>query len=143
MILYVDTSALVKLYVAERDSGAVRASLALASVAATSRVAYAEARAAFARRQREGAFSRASLRRVVADLDRDWPAYVIVEVTAALCRSAGDLAEQHALRGFDALHLASALELGDLTGTLPAFLAHDERLSQAATALGLTPAAAK
>ena len=53
MILYLDTSALVKLYVRERGSAQVRAHVNNADVIATSVVAYAEARAAFARLRRE------------------------------------------------------------------------------------------
>ncbi|MGH8694308.1 MAG: PIN domain-containing protein [Burkholderiales bacterium] len=53
MILYLDTSALVKLYVREQGSAQVRAHVNKADVIATSVVAYAEARAAFARLRRE------------------------------------------------------------------------------------------
>ena len=49
LILYLDTSALVKLYVRERGSARVRAQVGKADAIATSVVAYAEARAAFAR----------------------------------------------------------------------------------------------
>jgi len=53
--LYLDTSALVKLYIAEEGSLLVRTALADARFVATSVVAYVEARAAFARRRRERA----------------------------------------------------------------------------------------
>ena len=49
MILYLDTSALVKLYVREAGSVLVRRATEASEAAATSTVAYAEARAAFAR----------------------------------------------------------------------------------------------
>ena len=55
MILYVDTSALVKLYVPEPESEAVQALVGTVQVAAVSVVAFAEARAAFARKRRERA----------------------------------------------------------------------------------------
>lgn len=45
MILYLDTSALVKLYVRERGSVSVRALVEQADVVASSVIAYAEARA--------------------------------------------------------------------------------------------------
>ena len=53
MILYLETSNLVKLYVREKDSEAVRVSVEASEAVATSVLAYAEARAAFARKLRE------------------------------------------------------------------------------------------
>jgi uncharacterized protein with PIN domain len=53
MVLYLDTSSLVKLYVEEKDSSRVANLVGSSNVTATSLVAYAEARAAFARRFRE------------------------------------------------------------------------------------------
>lgn len=134
MNLYLDTSALVKLYVLEAGSEVVADRVARAPLVATSRVAYPEARAALARRQREGALTAADVGRAVRDLRRDLDAFVVVELTPPVAFRAGDLAEAHALRGLDGIHLASALELGQLTGSLPAFLAFDSRLGAAAAA---------
>jgi predicted nucleic acid-binding protein len=132
MILYLDTSALVKLYVAEAGSSDVRKRLKAAERVATSRVAYPEARSALARRQREGALTAAGLKKAVSALDRDLETYVVVELYEHVAREAGHLAEKHSLRGFDAIHLASALELGFLTGTPPTFLTFDDRQERAA-----------
>ena len=138
MILYLDTSALVKLYVRERGSVQVRAQVNKADAIATSVVAYAEARAAFARLRRERPASGKRHRERVGQLDRDWDRYALVELTAAVVRSAGELAEQHSLRGFDAIHLASALWLKSAhTGDL-AFAAFDRTLTAGAKAAGLT-----
>lgn len=137
MILYVDTSALVKLYVDEEGSAFVRDSVDRASHVATSRVAYPEARSAIARRQAEHLFSPAVGRRVVAALDKDFLALVVVELVAGVATSAGELAARHAIRGFDAIHVASALECGRLLGTDPSFLTFDRRQAQAAHREGL------
>ena len=137
MNLYLDTSALVKLYVDEPGSTEVADLLARATVVATSRVAYPEARAALARRAREGALARTALRRVISNLDRDFPSYVVIELLEPLARRAGMLAEQRALRGFDAIHLASAIEFGVLAGGPLVFVAYDQRLAAAAAAEGL------
>ncbi|MBI5480986.1 MAG: type II toxin-antitoxin system VapC family toxin [Deltaproteobacteria bacterium] len=139
MILYLDTSALVKLYVREAGAARVKTRVGQAPVVATSRVAYPEARAAFARRHHEGALAAADLARIAGDLDRDFGALAVIELAESLARSAGDLAERHALRGFDAIHLASALELGRLVGEPPLFLAFDARLAAAAALAGLRP----
>jgi predicted nucleic acid-binding protein len=136
--LYLDTSALVKLYVREAGSAAVSRHVLAAERVFTSRVAYPEARAAFARRHREQAFSERSLRSIVSRLDRDWPAYVVVDLLDPVARRAGILTESRALRGFDAIHLASALEVATLLGEPVRFLAYDTRLATAAVAEGLT-----
>lgn len=137
MNLYLDTSALVKLYVQETGSADVAAHVEHATLVATSRVGYPEARAALARRHREGGLTAAGLRHAVSGLDLDFEAYVVVELVDPVARRAGALAERHALRGSDAIHLASALELGQLSGAAPLFLAYDTRLSAAAAAEGL------
>ena len=137
MILYVDTSALVKLYVREAGSVAVRREAQVAEAVATSVVAYAEARAAFARLARERPVSSRLHRKRVTQLDRDWEHYVVVELTPGVARRSGELAELRALRGFDAIHLASALWLHSAYSRGIDFMAFDRRLAAAATAAGL------
>lgn len=63
MIVFLDPSALIKLYVAEAGSPDVQALVSTASAVAVCRIAWAEAMAAFARRTRE----------VPADLPSDLP----------------------------------------------------------------------
>ena len=109
MILYLDTSALVKLYAVEEGREEVERAVEEAERVATCAVAYAEARAALARKFREGVFSEEEHREAVTALDKDWRTLEVLSVTENVARFAGDLAERHALRGFDALHLASAL----------------------------------
>jgi uncharacterized protein len=131
VILYVDTSALVKVYVAEPGSSEVRGRIDQAEAVATALVTYAEARAALARHHRERALTRADLRRAVRQLDRDWTTYDVIALSEALVHSAGDLAERHALRGYDAVQLASVLELRSAGGPVE-FCAFDTRLNRAA-----------
>ena len=109
MILYLDTSALVKLYVREAGSDLVRAVADNSAVITTSKVAYAEARAALARGNRDGALHEKDYHLAVNAFNRDWDRYLAVEVSDFLIRLAGDLAEKYRLRGFDAIHLASIL----------------------------------
>ena len=141
MILYLDASALVKLYVHETESDVVGASLLRAPFAATCRVAYVEVRAALARAAREKRIPGGNLRKVTGALDQDWESYVIVEVTEGLVREAGELAERHGLRGYDALHLASALTLVQEGDSEVAFACYDTRLDGAARSEGLQPPA--
>lgn len=138
MIAYLDTSALVKLYVQEPGIDRVRQIVDQATHVATSRVTYVEARAAFARRARERGMSRASYREVVRLFEREWEAYARMEVTEPLIRLAGDYTEQHALRAYDAIQLASAVSLRRDTRSPVAFLAADRHLTAAAEKEGLT-----
>ena len=131
MILYLDTSSLVKLYVEEEGSAMVSDLVDAGRAVGTSIIAYAEARAAFARRFREKAIIQADYKRLVNGFDRDWGRYFVVHVDQVLIRSAGRLAEKHALRGFDAIHLASALLLKKEMKEAPVFSSFDDRLQRA------------
>jgi predicted nucleic acid-binding protein len=131
--LYLDTSSLVKLYVAEPGSNTVNQLVANADIVATSVVAYAETRAAFARLRREGVLGAAQLTAVRSEFHEQWPTYLTLDATDSLCRTAGELAEKYSLRGFDSIHLASFAEVARRAGTGHAqFSSFDEQLNGAA-----------
>jgi len=136
-MLYLDTSSLVKLYAPESESAAVKQLVAAADVTATSRVAYVETRAAFARKRREHSVSLKDYRIIVHDFDHDWESYFIVDVSDVLVKTAGQLAEKHALRGYDAIHLASAAIVHSQGDWPVNFSCFDARLSGAARREGL------
>ena len=138
MILYLDTSALVKLYVEEPLSQELTVAVADAEAVATSLVAYVESRAAFARARREARLSAQIYRRIEEAFATDWPRYISIEVTDLLVKDAGDLAVTRSLRGYDALHLASAVSLRQQVNTSVTFLAFDRALSLAAKREALT-----
>ncbi len=137
MILYLDTSSLVKLYVWEKETPATKHLVEATEVIATSRLAYVEARAAFARKHRE----RASVSRTIEIFFRIsimiGRSYFVVDISEALVKMAGQLAEKHALRGYDAIHLASAVTLRREGDQPVAFSCFDGRLSLAARREGL------
>lgn len=137
MILYLGTSSLVKLYVAEIETAAVKRLVNAAEVVATSSLAYVEARAAFARKRRERDVSIKDYRDLLQDFDHDWESYLIVEVSNVLVKLAGRLAEKHALRGYDAVHLASAVTIRREGDRPVSFSCFDARLSRAARREGL------
>lgn len=132
MMLYVDTSALVKLYVEEPLSQELSYAVDEAEAVATSLLAYTEAITAFARARREVRLSPQEYRRVVDAFEEDWSRYITVEVTDRLVKTAGHLAASRALRGYDALHLASALTLRERVPSSMMFVAIDRALSVAA-----------
>ena len=136
MILYLDTSSLVKLYVDEPSSLDIVDLVDEAAAVATAVVAYAEARAAFARRHREGALSRRALATATRHLDADWPALLVLGVDNALCRHAGELTQRYALRGYDAVHLSAFASVARAAGPSNCrFSSADRALTRAAAAL--------
>lgn len=141
MILYLETSSLVKLYVREGDSEAVRELVEVANIVATSIVAYAEARAAFARKFREKGISAAAYRTVKDSLETDWPRFFVLNLSERTVQTAGELAERYGLRGFDAIHLAAATDLrvGGTPGVR--FETADVRLREAARREGFETSA--
>lgn len=136
MNLYLDTSALVKLYVDEPGRHVVLTAVEQADLVGTSIVAYVEARAALARRRRERGLTPGAHRRAVRILHRDWPRYFRFEITEDLILTAGNLAEKMQLRAYDALHLASGLTMQAQLGNV-VFACSDSALVKAAAKAGL------
>ncbi len=139
MILYLDTSSMVKLYVEEQESAQVEMLVKSSGTTATSIVAYAEARAAFARRHRERSIAPEEYDRIKKAFNQDWANFFVLFTNREMIRMAGDLAEKHALRGFDAIHLASALMLQQETSIPILFSCFDTNLEKAAAFEGLCP----
>jgi predicted nucleic acid-binding protein len=132
--LYLDSSSLIKLYVAEDASDEVRQDLSGSDTVATSSVSYAETRAAFARLRRNGKLTPPMHLAAKRDFDADWSSFAIIEPTTALCRAAGELAERYSLQGCDSIQLASCLQLARETAeTEVRFSSFDRQLNRAAT----------
>jgi uncharacterized protein len=108
---YVDTSVLVKLVIEEPGSAAAaliwKGSGALGAVALVT----VEARAALAAARRAGRLSAAQHRRAKTHLGGLIDQLDLVRITDDLIGQAADLAEEEALRGYDAVHLAGAVLL--------------------------------
>jgi len=135
---YFDTSALIKRFVEEPGSKRVGAVLDGEPFLATSKVAYAEVHAGLARKLREKALSTAAAyRRTSRVFDTDWRAYVRVDLADPLLLIVRDLVQRHPLRGFDAIHLASAMHLQEQLGEEIQVVASDDRLLMAAGEEGL------
>jgi len=137
MVLYLDTSALLKLYLVERHCTEVHALCATADHLALSRIAWAEACAAFARRARNVPGDRPALMDARDVFRREWTGYQIVEVPQPVVEHAGDFAETFALRAYDAVQLASAYELATQLTEPITFACFDAHLNKAADTLGL------
>lgn len=135
MNAYVDTSALVPLLIDEATSESAGRLWDRARRRASVLIVYTEARAALAQAARTGRIDRDALTRGVDLLERLYGRLHVLGVDRALARRAGVLAEEHALRGYDALHLAGAERIADDQLVL---ISADQQLCSAATRLGLT-----
>jgi hypothetical protein len=134
VIAYFDTSAIIPLIVDQPASPDCERVWNAASRVVCVRLVYAEARAAPARAERMGRMTRRQLREPGAELGSLLAVVDYVEVADHLVRAAGDLAQDHALRGYDAVHLAAALSVVDDELVL---VTGDLELAQAAHDLGL------
>ncbi|WP_018157256.1 type II toxin-antitoxin system VapC family toxin [Demetria terragena] len=134
MIVYLDTSAIVPLLVAEPGSTACQRLWNDADIVASSRIAYVEAAAALAQAERLERLTPSEHDAARSLLDQVWDEVAVINVDAAVTRHAARIARTMALRGYDAVHCASAEllasdELVAATG--------DHRLLQAWRDLGL------
>lgn len=110
---FFDSSALVKLHINETGTSWTKA---IADPTTGNRlyialIAGVEVVSAIVRRQRAGAINASDASTALSDFRRDFASqYVIIEMDAAFISQAMALAERHALRGYDAVQLAAALQ---------------------------------
>jgi predicted nucleic acid-binding protein len=136
LILFIDTSVLVKIYIAEPGSERMREAVARDEPKAASVLAFAEIHATFARRRREELLLATEFEQIRLGFDDDWEKLTQIPVGASVLRFVSGLCERHPLRGADAVHLASALVLKE-EGLEVIFACSDRPLLAAAAAEGL------
>lgn len=137
MIVYFDTSAFVPLLVSEPSSAFCQRLWNEAADVVTTRLLYVESAAALAHARRLGRLTARRHRSTLRILDRLWAEFHIAEVDQAVVSRAAELAFTCALRGYDAVHCASAEQL-DSEDLVVA--SGDRELLQACTSLGLATA---
>lgn len=133
--LYLDTSALVKLFVPETDSDTLNGAMVDAEDVIISDLALTEMASALGRRVREGRLPRAEARRLHHEAEKLAATCHHVELTPPMHRRAERLllaSSNVPLRALDALHLATALQADAAT-----VVTFDQRLRAVATAQGL------
>ena len=137
MILFCDTSALVKLYVCEDGTDTMMEQAAASEVVAACRIAWVEIMSALARRSREQSADAAAINQARKRVVTDWPHYLTVEITQDLVELAGEYADAFALRAYDSVQLAAVQTVNqELPGEVR-FACYDERLVKAARVLGI------
>ena len=139
MIVYFDTSAFIPLIIEEPNSDSCERLWNEATRTVSVRLLYVEVRAALARAQRLGRLTRRGLASAVALLNDLSSQIDHVEVTDRLARTAGILAEEQDLRGYDAVHLAATQAVADMETV---FASGDQKLIAAASQIGLIVAPA-
>lgn len=137
MILYLDTSAFLKLYLKEPESRQVRHAIARAKVICTHLIAYAEMRAGLAQAVRMNRVPASGLSHVISRFEADWLNMELVVVDEPLVRRAGDLAERFGLRGYNSVHLAVAERVWQRAPGSFRLVAFDQRLLDAGRAVGM------
>jgi predicted nucleic acid-binding protein len=138
MIVYFDASAIVKRYLAEADSGAVNDLVKQAFVLGTSLVSRAEVSAAITRAARMNALSSLEAEQALKTFRSQWPDLIATPVTQVLVAKADAVAWEHGLRGYDAIHLASALLWQEALSELVTLATFDKQLWEAARLAGLS-----
>lgn len=133
-LVYFDASALVKLVIDEEGSDLAVRLWDGCDAALASRLAYVEVCAALAAAHRNNDLSESDLDHALAGFHSFWAAVRPLEVTEAVQFLAGVVARKHSLRGADALHLASALAVGDHELVVAVW---DHRLAMGAREAGL------
>lgn len=133
---YFDTSAFVKLLVREPGTSVVAQAWLAAQRTVSSLLLYTEARAALARVRRMQRISPRQHQKALEQLEVFWRDLARVDVDYGLAYRAGELAEQYALRAYDAVHLASLEQAGQQVTLVSA----DGDLLRAAHAMGFAVA---
>lgn len=132
MILYLDTSAILKRYFQESFSEEVSAKWKQSEMIVTSSVAYAETMATISRKQKEADIDNKVIQKTIQAFQMDWSGFIRVEVTDDLNEYINNVLQKHPLRGFDAIHLASALVIYEKFPRTFFFACFDQRLNQTA-----------
>ena len=137
MILYLDTSALVKCYVAERDTQEVISLAGRANLLGSSLISRVELAAAIAKAVRRGLLTAEMGRGAQSAFLNQWTDLARIPVTEALVSRAGILAWDYTLRGYDAVQLASALTWQESVGRPVTLATFDRELWEAGQEAGI------
>ena len=132
MILYCDSSALVKKYLAEQDSERVIQCISRAQYIVLSVIGYAEVHSAFSRKRMANELSKSVHQKIIRVFEDDWIAFVKVRLTEEVNHIVRLLLSRHSIRAFDALHIASAILVKRRLKKDIHFLSFDQRQNDAA-----------
>ena len=136
MKIFLDTSAMAKRYVQEQGSEELDdLFFSFATEVFISTLAFAEFAASLGKKLQRSEISKESAAKAMRELEKDWSdLFTKIPLAETVAESAASLAIQYSLKGADAVHLASALEVSsDL------FVASDNALINVAEKMGIQP----
>lgn len=137
MIIYCDTSALMKLFVTEQHSETIQNLAAESTRLVVSQLTWPEMCAGLARKQRTNEVDAQIAAKAFAQLHTQWPRYSRLAVDEGLMTEAGELALRFSLRAYDSVQLASVQRVHRQLGNNLVFCCFDKQLNTAAGALGI------
>jgi predicted nucleic acid-binding protein len=134
MILYLDTSALVKRYVMEPGSQEVIALIEQADTVGSAVLTQVEMASALAKAVRLNWVEQSDAEVAWQDFLEHWLTFIRLSVTSVILERASRLAWQ---RGYDAVHLAAALFWQEILGEPVTLAAFDMQLREGAQRAGM------
>ncbi len=137
MILYTDSSALVKRYLVEAGSAEVDALIDDALQVGTALITRAEVAAALRKAVRVGALKETEAHHSLQEFRAHWADLTVIQITETLITTADYLAWEHGLRGYDAVHLAAAITWQEALGESVTVATYDKQLWQAVKSTSL------
>jgi predicted nucleic acid-binding protein len=139
MICYLDSSALVKVFLKEPGSGEVRQLMDEAHAVGTVIISRVEVVAALHKAVRLGVTPDEEALSARHRFRTEWPYYLRLPVSDLLIERACDLAWSYGLRGYDSVQLAAAVTWQATLDAPVAMATFDVRLWEAASRAGLEP----
>ncbi|MBI5712548.1 MAG: type II toxin-antitoxin system VapC family toxin [Chloroflexi bacterium] len=137
MIVYLDASALVKRYVVEEGSEDVSRLIDESDLVGTGLITRAEVSAALKKAVRMKALTLEEAEAAVKAFRSQWNDFVRVQASESLISKADTVAWEYDLRGYDAVHLASALVWQEAIGESVTIATYDHQLREASKRAGL------
>ena len=137
-VIYLDTSALLKRYIREQGSDELSEWISASSITGTAKITYAEMAAALAKLERMQWVSSDDAYIAWQNFQEEFPFLAHVKITDTVILLAGDLAMEHGLRGYDAVHLAAALIWQEKMGEAVQMATFDKQLWEVAKKVGLS-----
>lgn len=137
MIIYCDTSALMKLFVTEEHSDSVQKLASKSTRLVVSQLTWPEMCAGLGLKQRTQQVDAQIAANALKQLLVEWPRYLKLAVDEDLMIEAGELALRFGLRAYDSVQLASVQQVNRQLGSNLAFYCFDKQLNAAAQALGI------
>jgi len=138
MIAYLDASALVKRYVAEAGSAEVNGLISEAEALGTAVISRAEVSAALAKAVQVKSVSKNAGTSALQAFTADWDNLIRLQLTEVLVARAAALAWEQGLRGYDAVHLATALFWHETLDEAVTVATYDRELWNSAKTSGLS-----